>query len=89
MKKYVQKVWLNSTESASTGSVSVYDGPLKYKDGMEEVRDSFIEVKDCHNGIRLHRTYEDSEQDFINKAIKLRDVLSDFIAHLHAVKNAE
>jgi len=85
MKKYVKKVWLNRPESASTGSVVVFDGPYKYKDDMNEIRDSFVEVKDCQQGIRLHRTYEDSEQDFIDKVEILRNVLTDFIKHLKSM----
>ena len=86
IKKYVKKIWLNPKDSASTGSIVVFDGPYKYKSDMEEIRDSFVEIKDCSNGIRLHRTFEDSEQNFINKVKILRDVLTDFIKHLNSIK---
>jgi len=89
MEKYVKKVWLNNEESASTGSICVFDGPYQYKSSVEPTRDSFVEVKDCHGGVRLHRCYEDSEQDFLLKVEKLRDTLIDFAAHLRAQLNAE
>lgn len=86
--RYVKKVWLNPKNSASTGSICVFDGPYKYKSDMEEVRDSFIEIKDCNNGIRLHKTFEDTEQDFINKVELLKSVLDAFLTHLKEVKLA-
>ena len=87
MNKYIKKVWLNPMDSASTGSVAVFDGPYKYKADMKAKRDSFVEIKDCTCGIRLHRTYEDTEQDFINKVELLRNVLDDFLIHLKNEKN--
>lgn len=86
MNKYIKKVWLNPEESASTGSICVFDGPYKYKTDMEVKRDSFVEVKDCTNGIRLHRTFEDTEQNFINKVETLKDVLNEFLTHLKMKK---
>ena len=89
MTKYVKKVWLNPDESASTGSVCVFDGILQYKSTEPGIRSSFIDIKDCVRSIHLHRAYEDTEQDFINKVESLRDVLNGFIEHLKSVKIKE
>jgi hypothetical protein len=89
MNKYVKKVWLNPEESSSTGSVVVFDGPFKYKDDMDTLRDTFVEIKDCNCGIRLHRTYADTEQEFIDKVETLKNVLVDFLIHLNMKQEEE
>lgn len=89
MKKYIKKVWLNRASSPSTGSVVVFNGPIKWRSDREESKDSFIEIADCHNKVRLHRVYEDSEIDWIKKMKKLNLVLSNYIDHLEKVREVK
>ena len=77
---YNRREWLNDEKSASTGNVVAFDGIIHW-DGRP-IRRTFLQVSDCNNSIRLHVTEDDTEQDFINKMIKLRDVIDDFIQYL-------
>ena len=81
---YKKETWLNTIESPSTGSIVCYDGWREYSDFPD--RCTFIEVADCHEKIRLHKAQGDTIEDFINKAIKLRNSLDDFINHLKTYK---
>lgn len=77
---YNNRVWLNSENSASTGSVVCFDGILDSWEGM--YRSMFVEISDCRNKIRLHNSYSDTKEEFIIKLENLQDILTDFIKHL-------
>lgn len=83
--KYTERQWLNKPGSHSTGSIAVFDGPHSWGE-RKDVWTSWIEVKDCYGGIRLHMAYDDSRDDFIDKVKTMRDVLDRFLTHLQASK---
>lgn len=87
MKVYNKRVWLNSTKSASTGSLVCYSGPSPFKEFKEfkknkEERLVFVEVADCHQTIRLHQMYNETTKDFLKKIELLRDELTEYIQFL-------
>ena len=75
---YNKRIWLNPTESSSTGSIVAFHGPANYGHGKERNNESFLEVSDCHNKIRLHRCKFDSREDFIKKIEMVRDAAAEF-----------
>lgn len=77
---YNKRVWLNNELSPSTGNVVAFDGITHWKG--EPIRRTFLQISDCNSSIRLHCTEDDTGQDFINKMIKLRDVIDNFIQYL-------
>lgn len=77
---YKSSVWLNSNESNSTGSVVCFCGDVKYEDKL--YHEYFIEIADCRNKIRLHRTDNETHEQFISKLETLKLEISAFINHL-------
>lgn len=81
---YVRRLWLNDETSPSTGSVCAYNGQAHWT--KDDLKTSFLEVADCHCKVRLHKTEIDTNQQFIDKMIKLRNFIDDFINYLQTNK---
>ena len=84
---YSKRVWLNPEDTSSTGSVVVFDGESQHSDindNTKAINMSFVQISDCHQSIRLHKCDLDTEEDFLNKVLLLRDTLSDFVAYLQS-----
>jgi hypothetical protein len=79
MKTYIKRRWLNGKSSASTGSVVAYAGSAPW---CKREKSIFLEVSDCHNSCRLHKTESDKMSDFIKKLRRLAKTASDFADHL-------
>lgn len=80
--RYKELTELNG-DCPSTGSILCYDGNTEYDDGP--FQNQFIEVQDCHNKIRLHRSCFDSEFDWLCKVSKMIQALQRY--HDHLLKN--
>lgn len=81
MYNYVRRLWLNDPNSPSTGSVCAFDGEDKWGDDKQHNL-RFLEIADCHCKVRLHKTGNDSDKDFIDKMVSLHNFIGDFINHL-------
>ena len=79
MKKFKRKVWLNKKQSASTGSIVVYDGESPWAKGKTT---RFIEVSSCDHSARLHMTNLDTRRDWVRKVKKLTETLQDYLEFL-------
>lgn len=77
---YKKQVWLNKETSPSTGNVVAYDGVCAYKD--EHFRRTFLSVSDCYGTVRLHKSDDDTIEDFIDKMKSLRECVDEFISYL-------
>jgi len=86
-ERYVEKMFLNSEESASTGSIVCFDGEHQWNKEKDPRKESWVEVADCHVKARLHRCYEDTAEDYLTKIKKMRDVLNRYIDHLEKVRS--
>lgn len=78
-----ERLWLNSEDSSSTGSIVCYDGLASWgssSNGRE--RECFVEVADCHVKARLHICRYDSHDAYLKKVKEMRDALSRYIVHL-------
>ena len=78
-KHYNSRVWLNSSQSPSTGSMVCYYGKSSWD---EEQIDMFIEVSSCHEIARLHKSRTDTAQQYIAKLRKMQKELSKYIEFL-------
>ena len=78
---YTKRVWLNPYNSPSTGNMVMFDGEEYDKDG-KEYDSRFLKISDCYHTVRIHQAYYDTEEDFLNKIILMRDELNSFIEHL-------
>ena len=81
MKTYNKRKWLNSKKTPSTGSVCCYVGRSSWN---KKEKDMFIEVSDCHNSARLHRSRLESKKDFVKKLKALRNEIDLFISEIEA-----
>jgi hypothetical protein len=81
---YSKRLWLNDTDSPSTGSVVAYRGNMVF--GDETKMTAFLEISDCHNKARLHVSPMDTMQEYIIKMERLRDFISDYIDYLKKEK---
>jgi hypothetical protein len=77
---YNKRVWLNKDDSSSTGNVVAFDGEVTWRD--EKIRSVFLSVSDCNVSARLHKTEDDSVEDFIDKMKMLKSEIELFIDYL-------
>lgn len=77
---YNKRTWLNKDNSPSTGNVVAFEGEVLWKG--EKIQSMFLSVSDCNVSARLHKTDEDTPQDFIDKMKLLRNEIDLFICHL-------
>ena len=80
--KYNKRVWLNSENIDSTGSIVAVDGKVTDLDNGNEYTQRFLEIADCRTKIRLHQTSDDSKDDFVVKMKLLKNEIDLFIKHL-------
>lgn len=81
---FKKQVWLNKENSPSTDNMVAYDGISTYKG--ETYRNTFLSISDCYNSARLHKTDNDTIDDFIGKMRLLRDNIAEFIMYLEKNK---
>lgn len=86
--EYSNRQWLNPNAHSSTGAVVAYHGESPWdKEGKPELM-TILEISDCHNKVRLHRSEKDTMEEFIIKMETLQSVVQGFIHHLRDVTNA-
>lgn len=81
---YNKRTWLNKENSPSTGNVVAFEGDILWKG--EKIHSVFLSISDCNVSARLHKSDEDSVQDFIDKMKILRNEIDLFINHLESLK---
>ncbi len=81
---YKSEKWLNPPDSPSTGSIVCYDGMVDYSDGPD--RYTFIELADCHQKVRLHKSHTDSTENFVDKLRAMRNEIDNFIQHFEKIQ---
>lgn len=85
---YNKRIWLNDEKSPSTGNAVAYAGNITRCDGKKE-ETMFLSIADCNVSARLHKSQDDTNQDFINKMKKLRNFIDDFIKYLENENKTE
>ena len=79
---YSRRVWIDEDPSPSTRSVMAYHGPVKYEPWKGDETTTFLKISTCHNQVHIHRTYDETMPQYVEKLELLRDVIDDFIKHL-------
>lgn len=71
---YNDRNWLEGSDSYSTGTISAYAGPLKWKDSdTQEVKSKnqiVLRIADCHNSVFIHPV----NNDMVEYIAKLRRI---------------
>lgn len=80
---YNRRTWLNKPDSPSTGSVVAFEGDVLWKG--KKIQSAFLSVSDCNVSARLHKTDEDTLEDFIDKMKLLRSEIDLFINYLENI----
>lgn len=84
---YNKRTWLNKEDSPSTGNIVAFDGVVTWHN--EKIRSVFLSVSDCSVSARLHKTDDDTINDFIDKMKLLESEVSEFIKHLEMNKEKD
>ncbi len=79
---YNKRTWLNTEKSDSTGSVVAFDGKVTDLDTNKEYPQRYLEIADCRTKVRLHKTSDDTDEDFLNKMKLLKSEIEQFVEHL-------
>jgi len=79
---YNSRTWLNPLNSDSTGSVVAFDGEVTDLDTGKKYPQTFLELADCKNKVRLHLTSDDTKELFVEKMKQLNYEIQLFINHL-------
>lgn len=82
---YNRRTWLNAETSDSTGSIVAFDGTVTDLDTKNKYTQRFLEIADCRNKVRLHKTSDDNDDDFLNKMKLLKSEIELFIKHLENI----
>ena len=82
---YNKRTWLNAENSDSTSSIVTFDGKVTDLDTKNEYTQRFLEIADCRNKARLHKTSDDSDKDFLDKMKLLKSEIEQFINHLENI----
>jgi len=77
---YNRRTWLNKEDSPSIGNVVAFEGEVLWKG--EKIKSAFLSVSDCNVSARLHKTDEDTIEDFIDKMKLLKNEIELFINYL-------
>lgn len=78
---YNRRTWLNKENSSSTGNVVAFEKEITYENG-DKWHNIFLSISDCHTCTRLHKSDDDTVEDFIDKMKILRNEIDLFINHL-------
>lgn len=82
---YNRRTWLNAETSDSTGSIVAFDGKVTDLDTDNKYTQRFLEIADCRNKVRLHKTSDDNDEDFLNKMKLLKSEIEQFIEYLENI----
>lgn len=83
---YNKRTWLNNETCDSTSSVVAFDGKVTDLDTGKRYTQRFLEIADCHNKVRIHKTSDDNDGHFLRKMELLKNEIELFINHLKEQK---
>lgn len=85
-KTYCKKEFLTDSPEPSSSSVVSFYGEIKWGKDTEGGNVSFLEISSCHEKARLHKTFEMSDEDWLNQVRKLRNHINEYINFLEKVE---
>lgn len=80
--KYHEREWLTEIGNSSTPTVVSFAGEIKW--GSEDKPSEFymIEISSCHEKIRLHKTADQTDEDWIKQVWKLHTHVGKYLEFL-------
>jgi len=86
--KYCKKEFLTDEHESSTSTVVSWHGDIEWsKNNSGNI--SFLEISNCYERARLHRTYEMTMQEWIDQVQRLYDHISDYLTFLKELPKEE
>ena len=79
---YCKKEFLTSSPEPSTSTIVSFYGDIKWSKNEDGGNVSFIEISSCHERARLHRTFEMTEQQWIDQVKKLKSHIGEYLSFL-------
>ena len=81
--QWCKKEFLTPENEPSTSTVVSWAGEVKWSSSQDSKEDLyFIEVANCHEKARLHKTYEMTVDEWKRQVKKLRDHLNEYLQFL-------
>ena len=84
MIQYNKRTWLNPDGNPSTASVVSFVGKTKWRDDLPPFDNYYLEIADCNTKIRLHKTAEETKEEWVAKLRKLRNHLDEYLQYLES-----
>lgn len=81
MKNFKLQEFLNPDDHPSSGFVVCYHGKSPWTK-LKKRKYTYLRIGDCHQTVNLHKTDQDSTEDFIKKLKLLVSTINKFIAYL-------
>lgn len=81
---YCNKEFLTDAPEPGTSTVVSFHGNVIWHTGSGPEQLSFLEISSCHERARLHRTYDMTEQQWIEQVRRLRDHINKYLDFLEA-----
>lgn len=85
---YCKKEFLTDSPEPSTSTVVSFYGDVQWSKDEMGGNVSFLEVSSCHERARLHKTFNMSDQDWINQVQRLRDHVDAYLTFLQSAECA-
>lgn len=82
--KWCKKEFLTNNDEPSTSTVVSFYGDVKWSKDVEGGNVSFLEISSCHERARLHRTYEMSEEEWVDQVRNLHRHVGEYLEFLSA-----
>ena len=82
MLTYYKKEFLTDAPEPSTSSVVSFSGLVQWGKNEKPEPLSFLEISNCHEKARLHRTYQMTAQQWIDQVTRLRDHVNTYLDFL-------
>lgn len=82
LMKWCKKEFLTDSPEPSTSSVVSFCGEMQWGKSDKPEPLSFLEISDCHEKVRLHRTYEMTIAEWTAQVKRLRDHINEYLDFL-------
>lgn len=79
---YCDKEFLTDSPEPSTSTVVSFYGDVQWSEYDRDTRLGFVEVSNCHERARLHKTYSMSDKEWYAQVVRLRDHLNRYLEFL-------
>ena len=79
---YCKKEFLTDSPEPSTSSVVSFSGLIQWGSNDKPEPVNFLEISNCHEKARLHRTFEMTSGEWISQLQRLQGHIGDYVDYL-------